>query len=57
MKKVYEAVLHIDPLQKEGTANYTCRKTFANTPQSSVYIYAVGTCEDVEYSNFKFSCI
>lgn len=41
-KKVYEAVLHIDQLHKEGTGNYTCRKTFATTPQASAYIYAVG---------------
>ncbi|ODM98939.1 Vascular endothelial growth factor receptor kdr-like [Orchesella cincta] len=45
MKKVYEAVLHIDPLQKESTGNYTCRKTFAKYPQASAYIYAVGDGE------------
>jgi len=42
MKKVYEAVLNIDPLKKEATGNYTCRKTFAFIPQSYVYLYAVG---------------
>jgi hypothetical protein len=42
LKKVYEAILHIDPLKKEATGNYTCRKTFAFIPQSYVYIYAVG---------------
>jgi hypothetical protein len=42
MKKVYEAVLNIDPLKKEATGNYTCRKTFAYIPQSYVYVYAVG---------------
>jgi len=45
MKKVYEAILHIDPLKKEGTGNYSCRKTFAFHPQSFVYIYAVGDGE------------
>lgn len=45
MKKVYEAILHIDPLKKEGTGNYSCRKTFAFHPQTFVYIYAVGDGE------------
>lgn len=42
MKKVYEAVLHIDPLQKDSTNVYICRKTFETKPEASVYIYAVG---------------
>lgn len=45
MRKVYEAVLNIEPLKKEATGNYTCRKTFALFPQSFVYIYAVGDGE------------
>lgn len=44
-KKVYEAILNIDPLKKEATGNYTCRKTFAFIPQSYVYIYIVGDGE------------